>query len=197
MYVFAQLGVVLPHYAAAQWHAPDSVWVAPNRLQPGELVFFTGSDGTRRAPGHVGIYVGDGYFIDAPHTGSFVRIESLNEGTYANQYVGARRLFGASLGGSGSRPDAKPTPAAAAAWQHLVALTVAATPVKAVDQLFPRQVGLNPDGEMPVIAAAGTGAFSHASRADEVWGSATLGGLFLLLAAGVFVFRRRRLPRDA
>ncbi len=91
-YVFAKLGVSLVHYAAAQWDYPDSVWVAPNRLQEGDLVFFTGSDGTRAAPGHVGIYVDDGYFIDAPHTGSFVRIDRLSEHKFANEYVGARRI---------------------------------------------------------------------------------------------------------
>ena len=82
-YVFAQLGVSLPHFAAAQWYSPDAVWVRPNRLQPGDLVFFTGSDGTRKAPGHVGIYIGDGYLIDAPHTGAFVQIDSLKERWFA------------------------------------------------------------------------------------------------------------------
>ena len=86
-YVFAKLGVSLPHYAAAQWYSPDAVWVSPQRLQPGDLVFFIGSDGTRKMPGHVGIYVDDGYFIDAPHTGAFVRIDSLGEGWFANEYV--------------------------------------------------------------------------------------------------------------
>jgi cell wall-associated NlpC family hydrolase len=81
-YVFAQLGVYLPHYAAAQYYSPDAVWVSPTRLQPGDLVFFTGSDGTRKAPGHVGIYVGDGYLIDAPHTGPpFASTASLSPGS--------------------------------------------------------------------------------------------------------------------
>ena len=43
--------------------------------QPGDLVFFVGDDGTRQAPGHVGIYVGNGEIIDAPHDGAVVRIE--------------------------------------------------------------------------------------------------------------------------
>lgn len=96
-YVFAQLGVPLIHYAAAQWHSPGGIWVPPNRLRAGDLVFFVGSDGTRKEPGHVGIYVEDGYFIDAPHTGSFVRVDSLTEHKFANQYVGARRIMGVSL----------------------------------------------------------------------------------------------------
>jgi cell wall-associated NlpC family hydrolase len=186
-YVFAKLGVSLPHYAAAQWHSPDGVWVAPNRLQPGDLVFFTGSDGTRKAPGHVGIYVGDGYLIDAPHTGSLVRIDSLNERLFANQYVGARRIVGTSTGGSS--PQSTGTPALAA----MLGVTKAATPVNAVAHLFPPQIGLSPLAEMPVIATAGTAALRHASRNDALWAGAPLGGLFLLLGAGVLVFRRRGL----
>jgi cell wall-associated NlpC family hydrolase len=41
--------------------------------------------------GHVGIYVGSGRFIHAPHTGTDVQISRLN-GWYASRYDGARRL---------------------------------------------------------------------------------------------------------
>ena len=88
-YVYAQLGVSLPHNAAAQFNSPDAVSVPRNQLQPGDLVFFNGLD-------HVGIYIGGGDFIDAPHTGSFVRIDSLT-GWYAATYDGAKRIVGASL----------------------------------------------------------------------------------------------------
>ena len=91
-YVFAKLGVSLPHYTVSQYTSPDGVWVSPHHLEAGDLVFFVGSDGTRKAPGHVGIYVADGYFIDAPHTGSFVRVDSLKDKRFANMYVGARRI---------------------------------------------------------------------------------------------------------
>ena len=82
-YVYAQLGVGLPHFAAAQWGF--GVPVAVSQLQAGDLVFFDQLD-------HVGIYLGDGEFIDAPHTGSFVRIDTLSEPWYAKHYVGARRI---------------------------------------------------------------------------------------------------------
>jgi len=69
MYVYAQLGVSLPHNAAAQYdmlpHVPTS------DLEPGDLVFFYGL-------GHVGIYVGGGTFIHAPHTGTVVQFSSLS-----------------------------------------------------------------------------------------------------------------------
>jgi cell wall-associated NlpC family hydrolase len=87
-YVFAQLGISLPHNAAAQFSAPNAVSVPRDRLQPGDLVFFDGLD-------HVGIYIGGGDFIDAPHTGAFVRIDSLT-GWYAAHYDGAKRIVGAS-----------------------------------------------------------------------------------------------------
>jgi peptidoglycan DL-endopeptidase CwlO len=87
MYVFAQVGISLPHYTVAQYDYADSVSVPRNELQPGDLVFFAGL-------GHVGIYVGNGQFIHAPHTGDVVRIDSLSEGWYSSEYVGAKRILG-------------------------------------------------------------------------------------------------------
>jgi peptidoglycan DL-endopeptidase CwlO len=85
-YVYAQVGVSLPHYTVAQWNYSDSVSVSRSQLQPGDLVFFYGL-------GHVGIYVGGGNFIHAPHTGTVVRIDSLS-GSYASEYDGAKRILG-------------------------------------------------------------------------------------------------------
>jgi len=83
MYVFAQMGVSLPHNAAAQYGA--GVPVSRDQLEPGDLVFFDGL-------GHVGIYIGNGQFIHAPHTGTVVQISSIS-GWYAATYVGARRII--------------------------------------------------------------------------------------------------------
>ena len=82
MYVFAQVGVSLPHSSYAQYGMGSAV--SRDQLQPGDLVFFDGL-------GHVGIYVGGGSFIHAPHTGDVVRISSLS-GWYSSSYVGARRI---------------------------------------------------------------------------------------------------------
>jgi peptidoglycan DL-endopeptidase CwlO len=83
MFVFAQVGVSLPHNAAAQYgHGAP---VSRGDLQPGDLVFFNGL-------GHNGIYVGGGSFIHSPHTGDVVKISSLSASWYAATYVGARRL---------------------------------------------------------------------------------------------------------
>ncbi len=83
MYVYAQMGVSLPHHAADQFNY--GVPVSRDQLEPGDLVFFDGL-------GHVGIYIGNGQFIHAPHTGDVVKISSLNDSWYAATYVGARRL---------------------------------------------------------------------------------------------------------
>jgi len=83
-YVYAQVGVSLPHYTGAQWTM--GVSVSRSDLQPGDLVFFDGL-------GHVGIYIGGGQFIHAPHTGDVVKISSIS-GWYADTYVGARRITG-------------------------------------------------------------------------------------------------------
>ena len=83
MYVFAQVGVSLPHNAAMQYGYGSPV--SRSELAPGDLVFFNGL-------GHAGIYIGGGQFIHAPHTGDVVKISSLGDSWYASTYVGARRL---------------------------------------------------------------------------------------------------------
>ncbi len=84
MYVFAQVGVSLPHYAAAQYGM--GVPVAKEELQPGDLVFF-------RDLGHMGMYIGGGNFVHAPRTGDVVKISSLSESYYVANWVGARRVL--------------------------------------------------------------------------------------------------------
>ena len=67
---------------------PSTGWaraISKDQLQAGDLVFFNGL-------GHMGIYIGGGQFIHAPHTGDVVKISSLSDSWYAGTYVGARRL---------------------------------------------------------------------------------------------------------
>jgi len=82
MYVYSQLGVSLPHNAAAQYYSLPHV--SESDLQPGDLVFFDGLN-------HVGIYIGGGSMIHAPHTGTVVQISSLSGG---GSYYGAARVPG-------------------------------------------------------------------------------------------------------
>jgi cell wall-associated NlpC family hydrolase len=83
-YVFAKVGVSLPHYAAAQYELGHAV--SRDQLQPGDLVFFRGL-------GHRGMYIGGGNFIHAPRTGDVVKISSLSESYYVENWVGARRVL--------------------------------------------------------------------------------------------------------
>jgi peptidoglycan DL-endopeptidase CwlO len=69
MRAFAAAGISLPHSAAAQQH--DGRRVPLSQLQPGDLVFWG------NPAYHVGIYVGGGRIIDAPHTGTDVQIQAL------------------------------------------------------------------------------------------------------------------------
>jgi cell wall-associated NlpC family hydrolase len=58
-------------------------------LGPGDLVLFEDSTGYVH---HVGIYVGEGRFVHAPHTGDVVKLSSLDEPYYARQFAGGRRI---------------------------------------------------------------------------------------------------------
>ncbi len=78
-YVFAQVGVSLPHHAASIYGYGTPV--SQSELQPGDLVFFNGL-------GHMGIYIGGAQYIHAPQTGDVVKISSI----YRSGYVGARRI---------------------------------------------------------------------------------------------------------
>jgi cell wall-associated NlpC family hydrolase len=84
VYVYAQVGVSLPHYTGALWNVGTPV--SADQLEPGDLVFFNGL-------GHAGIYIGGGQFIHAPHTGDVVKISSMSDSWYAATYDGARRIL--------------------------------------------------------------------------------------------------------
>ncbi|GAA5188502.1 C40 family peptidase [Rugosimonospora acidiphila] len=79
---WAQAGVALPRTTAGQ----VSVGVDVPSLQvmePGDLIFIPGSDGSISNPGHVGMYAGDAngvqYLIQAPHTGAVVDMEKVSD----------------------------------------------------------------------------------------------------------------------
>lgn len=84
-FVWKQLGVAIPRTTYDQFTAGHKVKGA---LRPGDAVFFKGSDSKNGLPGHVGMYIGNGRFIEAPHTGSVVHISKLKGRT---DYMGARR----------------------------------------------------------------------------------------------------------
>ncbi|HEX4519055.1 MAG TPA: C40 family peptidase [Gaiellaceae bacterium] len=82
-FVYGHFGLSLPHSSYADYDL--GVRIARSSLRPGDLVFFDGV-------GHVGMYVGGGRFIHAPHTGTSVQVTSLSDPWYRASYDGARRL---------------------------------------------------------------------------------------------------------
>lgn len=79
-FVYGHFGIRLPHSSWAD--LSHGRHISRRSLRPGDLVFFYGA-------GHVGIYVGRGRFIDAPHSGARVRVSTM--GQYSG-YYGARRF---------------------------------------------------------------------------------------------------------
>jgi cell wall-associated NlpC family hydrolase len=72
---YAAAGVTIPRTSEQQWLALPHVPLAD--ALPGDLIFFNPGEFIPGLPGHVGIYLGNGQFIDAPHTGTTVRIDAL------------------------------------------------------------------------------------------------------------------------
>ena len=75
-------GVAIPRDTYEQWAALPHI--ASSAIQPGDLLYYDGV-------GHVAIYVGDGYIIDAPQTGMDVEKIPIDTGWYASAFVGAAR----------------------------------------------------------------------------------------------------------
>jgi murein DD-endopeptidase len=81
----------IPRTANEMYHLRDARSVDRGELQSGDLVFFrTRGRGTAD---HVGVYVGNGKFIQSPRSGRDIQITSLSEDYWANHYVGARRVM--------------------------------------------------------------------------------------------------------
>lgn len=85
-YVFGQHGLAMPRQTREQFRIGSQV--NRNRLQPGDLVFFT-----TVAPGasHVGIVTGEDTFVHAPSSRGVVRVESMSSDYWRRRFVGARR----------------------------------------------------------------------------------------------------------
>lgn len=81
MWVYAQVGIALPHSSRAQINVGERV--SRDNLKPGDLVFFG-----RSSIHHVGIYIGGGNFVHSPNTGDVVKVTSLAS---RSDYFGACR----------------------------------------------------------------------------------------------------------
>jgi cell wall-associated NlpC family hydrolase len=79
---WASAGVPIPRDTYGQWAALPHI--AASAIQPGDLLFYDGV-------GHVAMYVGNGYMIDAPQTGMDVEKIPMDSPWYAATFVGAAR----------------------------------------------------------------------------------------------------------
>lgn len=71
LYAWGKAGVTLRHYTQWQWE--DATPVSRSQLRPGDLVFFFPP-----SLHHMGIYVGGGWMVHAPHTGDYVRMAKID-----------------------------------------------------------------------------------------------------------------------
>lgn len=93
--VYASFGIDLPRTTYQQIGVGATV--PTNKLQPGDLLFFDTEAATKGAD-HVGIYIGGGKFIQAPHTGDVVKISSLSDSYYMTRLMAAKRVPGVAGG---------------------------------------------------------------------------------------------------
>jgi cell wall-associated NlpC family hydrolase len=82
-WAYARLGVAVPHSSYALYAMGRRV--TPSRMKPGDLLFFSGL-------GHVGIYIGRGRMVHAPHTGALVQVVNLHRSSYGRSIIGVRRI---------------------------------------------------------------------------------------------------------
>ncbi|WCG84736.1 C40 family peptidase [Pectobacterium sp. A5351] len=82
--------IQIPRTANEMYHLRDAAPIKKSELESGDLVFFRINN--RGAADHVGVYLGEGKFIQSPRTGSDIRISKLNEDYWQEHYVGARRV---------------------------------------------------------------------------------------------------------
>ena len=82
-WAYGRLGLALPHssYALHELGRP----VARSKMKAGDLLFSLGL-------GHVGIYIGRGRMVHAPHSGSRVEVVRLGQSPYGGRLIGVRRL---------------------------------------------------------------------------------------------------------
>ena len=88
-YVFsAAASQPLPHNTEAI--AQVSTPISKSRLKAGDFVFF---NTLNRPYSHMGIYIGNGQFVNAPSSGGRVRIDSLSSPYFAKRFESARTVF--------------------------------------------------------------------------------------------------------
>ena len=102
---FRAAGVSIPRVSRAQWGAGPHVAVA--NLLPGDLLFYADNPRDPATIHHVGMYIGNGLMVHAPHTGDVVRVASI----WRESYAGATRIVpGVVTPGLPGPPPTAPPP---------------------------------------------------------------------------------------
>jgi cell wall-associated NlpC family hydrolase len=87
MYAYAHVGVSMDHFTGDQWN--EGAHLSRDELRPGDLVFFAYDTSNPATIHHVGMYIGNGEMVEAPHTGANVQISSYDR----PDYIGAVRPY--------------------------------------------------------------------------------------------------------
>lgn len=111
-WAYAKQGIEIPRVTDQQILAANGTEVERKGLVAGDLVFFRDPSGYVH---HVGISMGGDKFLHAPHTGDVVKVSSLDEPYYAQQFAGGRRFDDSPAGSAAATPAAADVDAASAA----------------------------------------------------------------------------------
>jgi cell wall-associated NlpC family hydrolase len=90
MMAYQAAGISIPRTTFQQVDVGTPVY-SLSELEPGDLLFTAGSDGTATNPGHVGLYLGEGLVLQAPETGMRIMITPLR-GYWSTRVVAMRRI---------------------------------------------------------------------------------------------------------
>jgi peptidoglycan DL-endopeptidase CwlO len=155
-YVYNQVGVALPRTSEEQAKVGTPVASVAD-AQPGDLMFFAGSDGTATSPGHVGIYIGNGQMIVAPHTGTDVQVQPVGSPTEIRRVLPSGTATGVSATTAASLTTAGTAmPANLGVPANLVPLFESAGQAEGVSPVLLAAVAKQESGFQPtVVSGAG------------------------------------------
>jgi peptidoglycan DL-endopeptidase CwlO len=182
--VYGDLGISLPRTSQEQVSVGTPV-ASLAQAQPGDLVFF---EPTSSGPGHVGIYIGNGQMIDAPHTGTDVQVQAVGHPIAIRRVLpGATASASSTSGTAGSIPASLQVPGnlaplfAAAAAQHGVPAALLAAVAKQESGYNPSAVSsAGAEGIMQLMPSTAAGLGVNAlDPAQAIGAGAQLLGSYL------------------
>jgi hypothetical protein len=104
---FAHFGIKIPRTTYDQIGEGKSIDL--DHLQVGDAVFFD-TDPNTKGPDHVGIYIGNGKMLQAPHTGDVVKVTDITQSYWTSKFMGGRRFDGVDGGGPSNQDWSTQTP---------------------------------------------------------------------------------------